>query len=363
VTGAVAEVTLSNGGTGYHFKTAAGGSDPTVAISAPPRGVRALAQTTAAGLAKMAIHNKAIQELFEPNYGRMNATLGIEMPFTSALIQTTIPLAYIDPATETLKDGETQIWKITHNGVDTHPVHFHLVNLQLINRIGWDGTIKPPHANELGWRETIMMNPLEDIVVAVHAKKPTINGVTGKNGFGMPLSNRLMDPTQPQYAMTGFTQVDVNTGLPAVVYNDYENYNWEYVWHCHILGHEENDFMRPMVFNANEAKPTAATILAPTSGSYASVSSLNWRDNANTEYKYEVWVEKETTTIVRGRAVKSFGALELVGSALANASSFPLPKGVAPLTNFDPTTSRVRFTVRAVGGSSSTDSTVTFSYP
>jgi hypothetical protein len=33
------------------------------------------------------------------------------------------------------------------------------------------------------------------------------------------------------------------------VFNKEEDYGWEYVWHCHILGHEENDFMRPFVFN------------------------------------------------------------------------------------------------------------------
>ena len=40
---------------------------------------------------------KAIQELFELNYGRMNAILGTELPFTNFNTQTTIPLAYIDP--------------------------------------------------------------------------------------------------------------------------------------------------------------------------------------------------------------------------------------------------------------------------
>ena len=27
------------------------------------------------------------------------------------------------------------------------------------------------------------------------------------------------------------------------------NFGWEYVWHCHLLGHEENDMMRPIKFN------------------------------------------------------------------------------------------------------------------
>ena len=65
--------------------------------------------------------------------------------------------------------GETQIWKITHNGVDTHAIHFHLFNVQVINRVGWDGAIRPPDPNELGWKETVRMNPLEDVIVALQA--------------------------------------------------------------------------------------------------------------------------------------------------------------------------------------------------
>ena len=99
----------------------------------------------------------------------MNATLGTELPFTNFLTQTTVPLGYIDPPTEVMQDGETQVWKLTHNGVDTHFIHFHLFNVQVINRMGWDGTVRPPDANELGWKDTVRMNPLEDIVVATAA--------------------------------------------------------------------------------------------------------------------------------------------------------------------------------------------------
>ena len=45
----------------------------------------------------MQMEPKAIQELFELDYGRMNATLGVELPFTNFNIQTTIPLGYVDP--------------------------------------------------------------------------------------------------------------------------------------------------------------------------------------------------------------------------------------------------------------------------
>jgi len=276
VTGSVFDITLVNAGTGYTGL-------PLVAIPAPVDavgnpvvgGIAAQAVATNAG-GSILVKNKAIQELFDPTYGRMNATLGIEVPFTSALTQTTIPLGYVDPTTEEFSDGETQIWKITHNGVDAHPVHFHLFNVQVINRIGWDGTIKPPMDNEYGWKETVRFNPLEDLVVAVRAKKPVLKG------FGLPLSVRLRDPSQPADVPMGFTQVDVLTGNPAVVTNTMDNFGWEYVWHCHILGHEENDFMRPMKFNANEALPIAPAALA------LAGSTLTWTDLATTEFKYMV---------------------------------------------------------------------------
>jgi hypothetical protein len=267
----------------------------------------AAAAVGAAGGGSILVKNKAIQELFDPTYGRMNATLGIEIPFTSALTQTTIPLGYVDPVTEEFQDGETQIWKITHNGVDSHPVHFHLLNVQVINRVGWDGTIKPPADNEYGWKETVRMNPLEDIVVAVRAKKPALPA-----GIGLPLSKRLRDPSQPAGVPMGFTQVDVVTGMPAVVTNQIDNFGWEYVWHCHILGHEENDFMRPVKFNANEAPAAAPTGLTLTAS-----NNLTWTDAAVTEYKYQVYTLNNGTATLAETLPANSSASAAVASGQA----------------------------------------------
>ncbi len=189
-----------------------------------------------------AMKNKAIQELFDPE-GRMNATLGVELPFTGALIQTTVPLGFIDPVTETLASGKTQLWKITHNGVDTHGIHFHLVNVQVVNRVGWDGAIRQTDANELGWKDTVRMNPLEDIIVAMRAKTPTFP-------FAIPDSVRPLNPTMP--VGSTFASLDPITGAPITVTNDLTDFGWEYTWHCHILGHEENDMMRALVLKVND---------------------------------------------------------------------------------------------------------------
>jgi len=219
-----------------------------------------LVKATAGQTIKAYVEPKAISELFDLDYGRMNATLGVELPFTNVNIQTTIPVGYIDPVTETIQPGEMQFWKIVHNGVDSHPVHFHLLNVQVINRAGWDGTIKAPMPDEIGWKETVVMHPLEDIIVAVRAK--TIPPAP----FGLPHSFRRPSPNQTAADSHGITQIDVNTGLaPAVPYtNDEQDYGYEYTWHCHILGHEENDFMRPFVFRVTESLPGSPSNVSST---------------------------------------------------------------------------------------------------
>ena len=171
-------------------------------------------------------------------------TYPTELPFTNAGIQTTVPLGFKDPTTDTIAPNETQLWKITHNGVDTHGIHFHLVNVQVVNRVGWDGAIRTTDPNELGWKDTVRMNPLEDIIVAMRAKVPTYP-------FAVPDSIRPLDPTMP--IGSTFASFDPITGGPVTVTNATTNFGHEYTWHCHILGHEENDMMRPFVLTASSS--------------------------------------------------------------------------------------------------------------
>jgi FtsP/CotA-like multicopper oxidase with cupredoxin domain len=186
---------------------------------------------------------KAIVELFE-QYGRMNATLGYEIfdPTTNPARSNGIGFAYMDPPVEIFQRGQIQLWKITHNGVDSHPIHIHLNNAQIINRVGWDGVIKPPEPYERGWKETIRMNPLEAIFIAQKADLPTVP-------FALPDSIRPLNPSRQLGNTEGFTNINPKTGQPITTtptVNAMNNFGHEYVWHCHILGHEENDMMRPL---------------------------------------------------------------------------------------------------------------------
>lgn len=192
-----------------------------------------------------AIHDE-MGETFD-DYGRMSAKMGLEMPFTNAQIANFILQNFVDPATEKVKPGEIQIWRITHNGVDTHPIHFHLFDVQVLNRVGWDGFIRLPDDNELGWKDTVRMSPLEDTIVALRPVKPLVP-------FALPNSIRPLNPSTPLGSEDGFSQMDITDGANLVPpqTNRMVNFGHEYVWHCHILSHEENDMMRAITFNVDQ---------------------------------------------------------------------------------------------------------------
>lgn len=206
---------------------------------------------------------KALQdemgEAYDTHYGRMMGLLGLELPDTSSRFNQFILYPYAGPPVEVLRgipdldatpigslqDG-TQIWKITHNGVDTHPFHTHLFNVQLINRVAWDGALMPPDSNELGWKETFRVNPLEHLILALRPKVTKPSDLP----FQVPNSVRLIDPTMPEGdplevpPPAGWSDP---LGNPInEVTNHFVNYGWEYVYHCHILAHEEMDMMHAM---------------------------------------------------------------------------------------------------------------------
>jgi hypothetical protein len=192
-------------------------------------------------------------------------------------------------------DG-TQIWKITHNGVDTHPIHFHLYDVQLLNRVTWDNIIIPPDANELGWKDTVRMSPLEDTIVALRPVIPTLP-------FDVPNSIRLLNPMLPDGAPIALASVSDALGVgippsnpagePVDIYNHKINFGWEYVWHCHILSHEEMDMMRPV---ALALPPLAPVNLAATVAGNGKNKKINlaWTDTSRSETAFEV--QRATST-------------------------------------------------------------------
>jgi parallel beta-helix repeat protein len=101
------------------------------------------------------------------------------------------------PVTENPALGATEDWEIYNFTADAHPIHLHLVRFQVMGRVGLDGEPSPngsPQPWETGYKDTVLAFPGE--ITRIRAK------------FDIP-------------------------GL--------------YVWHCHIVEHEDNEMMRPYV--------------------------------------------------------------------------------------------------------------------
>jgi spore coat protein A len=115
---------------------------------------------------------------------------------------------FMDPVTEDPTNGSIEIWEFVNTTMDAHPIHLHAVHFQLLDRRPFDvrglqrtsevvltGRVIPPAPEELGWKDTI-----------------------------------LCPPGQVTRIITRFA------GEPG-----------RFVWHCHMLEHEDNEMMRPFV--------------------------------------------------------------------------------------------------------------------
>ncbi len=288
------------------------------------------------------VHDEMNSANFD-EWGRMSGNIGLEAPGATPLLQNVILYPFVNPATEkldgtkgtnslnvtpisTAADG-TQIWKITHNGVDTHPLHFHLNDVQVLNRVTWDNIIIPPEPTEIGWKDTVRVSPLEDTIVAVRPILP-------KLPFAIPDSSRPLNPmmplgakgstTGPNGSEAGFNNTDTNGDPIDPISNDVTNFGWEYVWHCHILSHEEMDMMRPISVSAPRTlpdasvvsftRPTADVQLSWTDGTPVTMTDPVTWGSAKNEIGYRI----ERAPLTNG----TLGAYAPLATTLANVTTY-----------------------------------------
>ena len=97
-----------------------------------------------------------------------------------------------DPIAQNPALGATETWELWNWSADAHPIHLHLVKFEVVNRQAIGGAVRPPEPWEAGWKDTAIMYPGE------------------------------------------VTRVKALFDIPGL-----------YVWHCHILSHEDNEMMVP----------------------------------------------------------------------------------------------------------------------
>jgi bilirubin oxidase len=103
-----------------------------------------------------------------------------------------VPRLWMDAITENPALYATEHWDIRNDTEDAHPIHLHLVQFQVVHRRDLAGHVRMPEPWEFGYKDTVIAYP--DEVTRIRAR------------FDKP-------------------------GL--------------FVWHCHILEHEDNEMMRP----------------------------------------------------------------------------------------------------------------------
>jgi spore coat protein A, manganese oxidase len=158
---------------------------------------------------------------------------------------------YVDGPGEHVTYGTIQVWNIYNLTADTHPMHFHLFNVMVLRRqrIRLDASGKPvfigrglaPDPNETGWKETVRMNPDECTTIAVLVENPFELPAQPSGVKGDPVTRtfswRKTDGTiVTSSPVPSSPRLSTRFGISAD----------EYVWHCHILEHEEHDMMHSL---------------------------------------------------------------------------------------------------------------------
>ena len=160
---------------------------------------------------------------------------------------TPVSKRWADPITETPLLNTTETWEFYNTTVDGHPIHMHLVAFQIVNRQDVDpntlvpvpGTITQPEPNERGFKDTVVAYP-------------------GK-----------------------VTRVKAKFDIAGL-----------YVWHCHIVEHEDNEMMRPFTV-ITTATVAGATISAQPAapqlaGVPVSFTAMGLGGSGSYEYKFFV---------------------------------------------------------------------------
>lgn len=149
--------------------------------------------------------------------------------------------AYMDPTTDFVQAGTTETWVWINLTGDAHPMHPHLVSFQVVNR---QALIMDPDSGEPLYKAAW------DAYLA-SGRQPSLKPVLADYVTGplLPPAPEEMGGKDTAKAYPGFvTRVRAKFDLPwtsALDKNPATRSFGTYVYHCHILEHEENDMMRP----------------------------------------------------------------------------------------------------------------------
>jgi len=175
--------------------------------------------------------------------------------------------------TEMPQVGSTEVWEIVNLTADAHPIHLHLVQFQLINRQAFNvsaymkkynsmfpaatfnnvaypgGVYIPEYGPPLLYTDTFPLyrkfggNPDITPYLQGPARPPDPEEIGWKDTF-------KMFPGEVTRIVVRWAPQDIAVGAVSPGTNRYRfdpTCEPGYVWHCHILDHEDNEMMRPYI--------------------------------------------------------------------------------------------------------------------
>ena len=124
-----------------------------------------------------------------------------------------------DPVTETITAGSTEIWEIHNTTVDAHPIHLHLVDFRVLDRQPFTGTLVPKPMGPGGVASGAYLTQ----IALAGTRSPALPNEQGRKDTVLAYPGQV-------------TRIIATFNRPG-----------EYVWHCHILSHEDHEMMRRFV--------------------------------------------------------------------------------------------------------------------
>lgn len=144
-------------------------------------------------------------------------------------------LCFHDEPIATPRQGTTELWEIVNSTIEDHPVHLHLVNLRLLNRQAFD-VLGYSLANPRPRMGTTWAPPPDQFLLGrPQAPQPWESGA--KDTVSCP-------PNTVTRVLVRFPTADELGFDPDATFRSSGHHELQgYVWHCHILDHEDDCMM------------------------------------------------------------------------------------------------------------------------
>jgi len=170
--------------------------------------------------------------LFEgtDEFGRLQPLLGTVNGNTDSGAATATPYTWFQQTTEDPGIGTTEIWEIYNFTADAHPIHLHLINFEILDRQNFTYEAEgdqevPQHNGEIGLA-------------------PNVTNVTLTPGLVAPGPGYVENaPKDMVTSLPGDPEGEPPTGQVVRIKATFDKPG-RYVWHCHILSHEDHEMMR-----------------------------------------------------------------------------------------------------------------------